>query len=113
MPGELAEAEQEPSISQHALGPSIGGSRDFTQTEAYTSLSPRSREDYRDALERLADLKTELVDARTGENGRVGDLSVSSLSPAAVDKLYAMLRKGAAPSARPTIQSTSPAALGR
>jgi hypothetical protein len=68
----------------------------FTQTEAFTNLSARSQEDYREGLERLADLRTELIDAKTGENGRVGGLPVSSLSPAAVDKLYAMLRRGGA-----------------
>jgi len=43
----------------------------YLRTEAYTNLSVRSRADYREALEKPA-----------------------SLSPAAVDKLYAMLRAG-------------------
>jgi hypothetical protein len=68
----------------------------YLRSDAYTNLSPRSREDYREALERMADLETNLIDARTGGRGRVGALPVASLTPAAVDKLYAMLRsKGA------------------
>jgi hypothetical protein len=68
----------------------------YLRSEAFTNLSPRSREDYRDALERLADLETNLTDARTGARGRVGSLPAASLSPAAVDKLYGMLRAGGA-----------------
>ena len=68
----------------------------YLRTEAFTNLSVRSRADYREALERLADLETNLTDARTGAPSRVGALPVSSLSPAAVDKLYAMLRAGGA-----------------
>ena len=68
----------------------------YLRTDAYTNLSVRSRADYRDALERLADLQTNLTDARTGSRSRVGALPVASLSPAAVDKLYSMLRAGGA-----------------
>jgi hypothetical protein len=68
----------------------------YLRTDAYTNLSVRSRADYRDALERLADLQTNLTDARTGGRSRVGALPVASLSPAAVDKLYSMLRAGGA-----------------
>jgi hypothetical protein len=64
----------------------------YLRSEAYTSLSPRSREDYREALGRLADIETNLTDARTGKRGRVGALPAASLTPAAVDKLYALLR---------------------
>jgi hypothetical protein len=68
----------------------------YTRMEAFTTLTPRSRDDYREALERLANIQTELRDASTGARVRVGALPVSSLSPAAVDKLYAMLRAGGA-----------------
>jgi hypothetical protein len=68
----------------------------FMQTNAYKDLSDRSKQDYREALNRLADLNTDLTDARTGKRGRVGELPVASLSPAAVDKLYEMLRSGGA-----------------
>lgn len=68
----------------------------FMQTNAFRDLSERSREDYREALDRLADLNTDLTDARTGKKGRVGELPVASLSPAAVDKLYEMLRSNGA-----------------
>jgi hypothetical protein len=68
----------------------------YTRSEAFTTLALRSRDDYREALYRLANLPTELRDASTGAQVRVGALPVSSLSPAAVDKLYAMLRAGGA-----------------
>ena len=68
----------------------------YLRTEAYTNLSVRSRADYREALEKLADLETNLTDARTGAPSRVGALPAASLSPAAVDKLYTMLRAGGA-----------------
>jgi hypothetical protein len=64
----------------------------YLRSQAFASLSPRSREDYREALGRLADIETNLTDARTGERGRVGALPAASLTPAAVDKLYALLR---------------------
>jgi len=60
----------------------------------FTKLSLRSQSDYREALERLADLPNNVRDAHTGTRGRVGSLPVASLSPAAVDKLYGMLRAG-------------------
>lgn len=59
----------------------------FMRSARYERLAPRSREDYREALARLAELPT-----RTG--GRVGDLACSSLTPAAVDKIYERLRAG-------------------
>ena len=68
----------------------------YLRSDAYERLSPRSRSDYREALEKLADLDTDLTDVRTGMRSRVGTLPVSSLSPAAADKLYAMLRAGGA-----------------
>ena len=68
----------------------------YLRTDAYTNLSVRSRADYREALEKLADLETNLTDARTGARSRVGALPAASLSAAAVDKLYSMLRAGGA-----------------
>src|SRR5262245_27034920 len=68
----------------------------YVRTDAYTNLSLRSRADYREALEKLADLETNLTDARTGARSRVGALPAASLSAAAVDKLYSMLRAGGA-----------------
>lgn len=68
----------------------------YLRTDAYTNLSVRSRADYRESLERLADLQTNLTDARTGAPGRVGALPAASLSAAAVDKLYGMLRASGA-----------------
>ena len=63
--------------------------RRFQTTDAFSSLSARSRGDYREALERLAD-------TRTDAGRRVGDAEVGSLSPAAVDAIYAKLRAGGA-----------------
>jgi hypothetical protein len=68
----------------------------YLRSDAYERLSPRSRDDYREALEKLAGLPIELADARTGLRSRVGTLPVASLSPAAADKLYALLRAGGA-----------------
>lgn len=65
----------------------------YLRSEAYRRLAPRSQSDNKAALERLADLPTTM----TGPDGtplRVGTLPVSSLSPAAADKLYALLRDG-------------------
>lgn len=66
----------------------------YKRTDAFKMLSARSREDYEEALRRLSDLQTELIDAKTGSPVRVGTLPVGSLSAGAVDKLYAMLRIG-------------------
>jgi hypothetical protein len=68
----------------------------YLRSDAFKKLSERSRSDYRGALERLADLQTNVTDARTGDRGRVGALPVASMSPAAVDKLYSMLRANGA-----------------
>ena len=38
----------------------------YLRSDAYTNLSARSRADYQEALEKLADLETNLTDARTG-----------------------------------------------
>jgi hypothetical protein len=65
----------------------------YTRTEAFTKLSVRSQQDYREALQRLADLPTNTVDKATGRVVRVGELPASSLSPAAVDRIYKALRK--------------------
>ena len=59
--GDPAETVEEISTSHRALARSIGGSSVFTQTAF--NQSSRSRDDYREALERIADLKTDLVDA--------------------------------------------------
>jgi len=66
----------------------------FFRSEAFTRLKPRTQEDYRDALAAIADLPTSMMNAATGQLVRTGALPVSSLSPAAVDKIYARLRRG-------------------
>jgi hypothetical protein len=68
----------------------------YTRTEAFTKLSKRSQQDYREALQKLADLPTKTIEETTGRAIRVGDLPSSSLSPAAVDLIYKALRKGGA-----------------
>lgn len=65
----------------------------YFRSEAFTRLSQRSQDDYREALARLADVETTMNDAATGKKVRFGELPVSSVSPAAVDKLYAKLRQ--------------------
>ncbi len=65
----------------------------YFRSEAFTRLSLRSQEDYREALGRLADVETSLSDTGTGRKLRFGELPVSSVSPAAADKLYAKLRQ--------------------
>jgi integrase len=65
----------------------------YERSEAFKRVSRRSQDDYREALQRLADLPTKLPDGATGRTKLVGELPVSSLSPAAVDKLYVALRQ--------------------
>lgn len=59
----------------------------YFRSPAFERVSVRSRPEYRRALARIEDLKT-----KTGES--VGNLSVSSITPAAVDKLYTKLQIG-------------------
>lgn len=59
----------------------------YRRSPAFERVSERSRPEYRRALNRIEDLKT-----KTG--GRVADLPAASITPAAVDKLYAMLQIG-------------------
>ena len=66
----------------------------FFRSEAFTQLMPRTQADYRNALAAIADLPTQITDALSGQAVRMGALPVSSLSPAAVDKIYARLRRG-------------------
>ena len=65
----------------------------FFASESFKGLSERSQSDYRVALASIADLPTKLIDAATGQQVRTGTLPVSSLSQAAVDKIYQRLRK--------------------
>ncbi len=59
----------------------------YRRSSAYERVSERSRPEYRRALDRIENLKT-----KTG--GRVADLPAMSITPAAVDKIYAMLQIG-------------------
>jgi integrase len=77
---------------------SNGGSIDwrcklFFASKEFKRLTPRSQKDYREALTAIADLPTKLVDEATGQPARMGTLQVSSLSHAAVDKIYEKLRR--------------------
>jgi integrase len=68
----------------------------FCRSEAVTRLASRTQRDYREVLATIADLPTTMREAGTGAPVRTGSLPVSSLSPAAVDKIYARLRRGGA-----------------
>lgn len=59
----------------------------YRRSPAFDRVSERSRPEYRRALDRIENLTT-----KTG--GRVADLPALSITPAAVDKLYAMLQNG-------------------
>lgn len=59
----------------------------YLRSPAFERVSERSRPEYRRALARIEDLPT-----KTGEN--VGSLAVMTLTPAAIDKIYAMLQDG-------------------
>jgi integrase len=59
----------------------------YRRSSAFERVSERSRPEYRRALDRIENLNT-----KTG--GRVADLPAISITPAAVDKLYAMLQNG-------------------
>ena len=65
----------------------------YFRSEAFTRLSKRSQDDYREALGKLADIETSLTSAGNGRRMRFGQLPVCSVSPTAVDKLYAKLRQ--------------------
>jgi len=60
----------------------------FLRSDAYAKLSAHSRSDYREVARATG--------AHTVAGGRVGTLPVASLSRAAVDKLYDMLRSNGA-----------------
>jgi hypothetical protein len=66
----------------------------YFRNDAFTRLAQRTQDDYREALGRLADVETTLKNSATGRVVRFGELPVSSITPAAVDKLYAKLRDG-------------------
>ncbi len=59
----------------------------YRRSPAFDRVSERSRPEYLRALARIEDIET-----KTG--GTVGELPVSSITPAAVDKLYAKLQNG-------------------
>lgn len=67
---------------------------EFLASPAARRLASRTQRDYREALCALAGVPTKLTDASTGQPARTGSLPVSSLSLAAVDKLYEALRQG-------------------
>ena len=68
----------------------------FFASDPFRALAPRTQQDYREALAAIADLPTVITDAATGEPMRTGALPVSSLSQAAVDKIYKRLRRDGA-----------------
>lgn len=59
----------------------------YRRSPAYGRVSERTRPEYLRALARIEDLET-----KTG--GKVGDLPVATITPAAVDKIYAKLQIG-------------------
>jgi hypothetical protein len=59
----------------------------YRRSPAFDRVSERSRPEYTRALARIEDLKTKA-------GSRVADLPASSITPAAVDKMYAMLQNG-------------------
>ena len=65
----------------------------YLRSTAFENLSERTKRDYRNTLNRLADLPTKL-EAADGTRQRIGTLLVSSISHAAADKIYATLRNG-------------------
>lgn len=67
---------------------------EFQRSMAFGNLSPRTQRDYREVLAAIADLPTTMTDPATSERVRTGTLPVSSLSTAAVDKIYSRLRAG-------------------
>ena len=69
---------------------STGGAT-VLRLDSFRALAPRTQQDYREALAAIADLPTVITDAATGEPMRTGALPVSSLSQAAVDKIYKRL----------------------
>ena len=69
---------------------------EFFASDPFRALAPRTQQDYREALSAIADLPTVITDAATGKPMRTGALPVSSLSQAAVDKIYRRLRRDGA-----------------
>ena len=65
----------------------------YLASKPFARLKPRTQDDYRKVLAAIADLSTKLVDEATGQPARMGTLPVSSLSLAAVDKIYDRLRR--------------------
>jgi hypothetical protein len=65
----------------------------YFQNEAFKRLQARTQEDYREALKAISDMETTLTDAASGRAVRMGTLQASSISPAAVDKIYQKLRR--------------------
>lgn len=61
--------------------------RYLTSSAFENRVSERSRYEYRRALERIEQTKTKI-------GGTVGQLPVASITPAAVDKIYAEIQKG-------------------
>jgi hypothetical protein len=53
------------------------GTESYIRTEAFTKLSKRSQKDYREALQKLADLPTKTAEKETGGTVRVGELPSS------------------------------------
>jgi integrase len=78
----------------HKIGTVDWWHNQYLHHQAYTKLSPRTQKDYREVLEMVANVPTQIQDARTGEPKRVGSLMASSLSQQAVDKIYAKIRDG-------------------
>jgi hypothetical protein len=69
---------------------------EYMRSEAWkTKVSERSQIEYREVIKRLTNIATELREI-DGTPVPLGKLPVSSLSHAAVDKIYAKLRKGGA-----------------
>lgn len=66
---------------------------EYQASDAWQRLAERTRIEYREVIGRLTRLETDLREA-DGTLVPLGRLPVSSLSHAAVDKIYARLRKG-------------------
>jgi len=82
------------AVLSHRVGTVDWWHHEYFRHEAFTKLKPRTKSDYREVLQMVSNVPTTIRDARTSEPKRVGELLACSLSPQAVDKIYAKLRDG-------------------
>jgi len=77
-----------PEEARAAFGTFAWLVRAYVRSAAYSRVSARSRPEYERALARIEDMP------RTDGQGTVGGLPLTSLTPAAVDRIYERLRVG-------------------